>query len=165
MYNWITLLYCTYQHNIVNQLYFNKINFKICEFNTFIHTHTHTHTPRSNWNYIYKRISREEINTSFVFLSSQGDNCPTEMKNSGPDHWRAASAYKPKMYGWVYQPYLWRITERAGTPSGKGSSMTQRSPNIRSRETWSKSWKKRKGHSHEDSCISYTESFFPGAAS
>ena len=65
----------------------------------YTHTHTHTHTPRSNWNYIYKRISREEINTSFVFLSSQGDNCPTEMKNSGPDHWRAASAYKPKMYG------------------------------------------------------------------
>ena len=75
------------------------------------------------------------------------------MKTSGPNHWRAASAYKPKMYGWVYQPHLWRITERAGTPSGKGSSMTQRSPNIRSREAWSKSWEKRKGHSHKDSCI------------
>ena len=41
------------------------------------------------------------------------------MKTSGPNHWRAASAYKPKMYGWVYQHHLWRITERAGTPSGK----------------------------------------------
>ena len=28
MYNWITLLYSRNQHNIVNQLYFNKINFK-----------------------------------------------------------------------------------------------------------------------------------------
>ena len=87
------------------------------------------------------------------------------MKTSGPNHWRAASAYKPKMYGWVYQHHLWRITERAGTPSGKGSSVTQRSLNIRSREAWSKSWEKRKGHSHKDNCISSTESFFPGAAS
>ena len=28
MYNWITLLYSRNQHNIVNQLYFNKINLK-----------------------------------------------------------------------------------------------------------------------------------------
>ena len=28
MYNWITLLYSTNEHNIVNHLYFNKIFFK-----------------------------------------------------------------------------------------------------------------------------------------
>ena len=124
MYNWITLLYCRNQHNIVNQLYFNKINFKIGEFNTFIYTHTHTHARPSNWNHFKKRISREERNASFVFISSQGDNYPTEMKKSDPSHWKAASVYEPKIYGWVYQPHSWRITERAGTPSGKVSSMT-----------------------------------------
>ena len=63
MYNWITLLYCRNQHNIVNQLYFNKINFKIGEFNTFIYTHIHTQRHASLTGIILKKelVGKKEM--------------------------------------------------------------------------------------------------------